>query len=141
MLGRTNHVRLIVSAALMALIAPLVARLRPETMHRVLETRLRAPRPSTCSDEAVVLTVDRVLSRSPRRSRNRCLVRGITAYRLLRSSGGEPHLVFGARLVDSRLEAHCWLSDGVAPIFEATDALGPFEEMFRITSGGVVVRR
>jgi hypothetical protein len=47
-------------------------------------------------------------------------------------------LVFGARLVDGHLEAHCWLSDGDCVIHEHGPADPPFEEMFRLTPAGVV---
>ena len=113
--------RLTVEAGLTALVAPRVARLRPESMHRVLEAHFRRPRTrrkSQCSDERLMHIVDRVLNRMPRRSRNWCLVRGITAYRLLRANDRDVQLVFGARLCDGNLEAHCWLSDGTKPIHE-----------------------
>jgi hypothetical protein len=108
-------------------------------MHRVLETRLWKRRTVTCSEERLMYIVDRVLNRAPRRGDNWCLVRGITAYRLLRGTGRDVHLVFGARLVDGRLEAHCWLSDGVKAIHERPTAGVPFDEMFRLTPGGVVI--
>jgi hypothetical protein len=133
------EMRLTVEAALAALVAPRVARLRPESMHRVLEARLRPARTDPCSDEQVMHIVDRVLNRVPRSSRNWCLVRGITGYRLLRSNGREVHLVFGARLLDDQLEAHCWLSDGITPIHERAKQGTPFGEMFRITPAGVII--
>ena len=49
------------------------------------------------------------------------------------------HLVFGARVVDGQLEAHCWLSDGVGVVHERGASEAPFDEMFRLTQGGVVV--
>jgi hypothetical protein len=134
------ELRLTVDAALTALVAPRVARLRPESMHRALEAHLRERRTWPCSEDQVVHIVDRVLSRAPLRSRNWCLVRGITAYRLLRRTGHDVHLVFGARVVDGQFDAHCWLSDGDHAIHEPAVVGEPFEEMFRLTPDGVVTR-
>jgi hypothetical protein len=66
-------------------------------------------------------------------------VRSITAYRLLRADGRDVQLVFGARLCDGNLEAHCWLSDGIKPIHERSTRGEPFAEMFRITPAGVTM--
>jgi hypothetical protein len=132
-----TEMRFVVEAACTALVARRVARLRPETMHRVLELRLPTARPSKLSEERVVHIVDWVLNRAPRRSRNPCLVRGITAYRLLRETGRDVDLVFGARMADDDLEAHCWLSDGVRAIYELDANDSAFGEMFRLTARGV----
>jgi hypothetical protein len=105
-------------------------------MRRVLETHL--PTGSTgVPEERLMHIVDCVINRAPRRSRNACLARGVTAYRLLRARGCNVHLVFGARMVGTNLEAHCWLSDGIDAIYEPDNPGAAFDEMFRITPDGV----
>ncbi|MEJ7583167.1 MAG: lasso peptide biosynthesis B2 protein [Acidimicrobiales bacterium] len=135
---RLADVRIAVPAGLIAVVAPIVARLRPESMQRVLEARLRPTRPLPCSDDRALQIIDGLLWRAPWPVRNRCLVRGITAYRLLRGAGREVDLVFGARLVDGAFEAHCWLSDGSRVVHEKGSEPG-FDEMFRLTGRGVLV--
>ena len=134
-----SEARLGLAVASIAVATPLVARLRPETMHRVLEARLWRRRDLPCSDERLLQIIDKVLWRAPTHTGNWCLVRGITAYRMLRGVNRDVHLVFGARLVEQSLEAHCWLSDGVDTMYERADTGAPFEEMFRLTPVGVVL--
>jgi hypothetical protein len=136
-----TELRLTIEAAVTALAAPRIARLRPESMHRVLEARLPKWCTPASSEDRVVHVVDSVLNRAPRRSRNWCLVRGITLYRLLRETGRDVNLVFGARLVDGEIEAHCWLSDGVKVIHEPSHEAERFDEMFRLTPTGVELLR
>lgn len=127
----------VVEASVTALASRRLCRLKPETMQRILETGVDRSTRRRPSQEHLMHVVDGVLAHAPRRSANPCLVRSVAAYRVLRAAGHDVELVFGARVVDGRLDGHCWLRNGSGPIHERGGAGEPFAELYSISRTGV----
>src|SRR5205809_46056 len=68
--------------------------------------------------DRIARVVDAVIRRARPLVRPGCLTRGITRYWLLRRAGVDVSLCFGARLVEGRFEAHCWIDRDGRPILE-----------------------
>jgi Transglutaminase-like superfamily len=127
---------LIIEAAIVALLAPALARLPLNRLEYVLEPR--RPRRGLEEHEAdvatarVVRAVDRVMRRGRPLIRSGCLTRGITRFLLLRRAGVDVSLCFGVGVVDGAFVAHCWLDRAGCPILETADPRGVFPEVARI---------
>jgi hypothetical protein len=109
---------------------PLLVRLRPATLERVLEPR----RP--CADGSqgpeVAAHVEAVLARAGRLARGSCLTRGVTRYYFLRRAGVPLTLCFGVAWLDGEFAGHCWLLRGGEPFLEPGDPRRVFAETYRI---------
>ena len=113
---------------------PMLARLPLPRLEAVLDRRWRA-RPSVSDPELVagqlVAQFERAVRVTRPLVRRGCLTRGITLYRLLRSSGvDDVVLVFGVGQAARRPSAHCWLERHGQPLFEPTDPRPMFVPMY-----------
>lgn len=78
--------------------------------------------------EASVREIERGTRRAARRGfyAGNCLSQSLTLLWLIRREGFDAELVLGARLVDSRLEAHAWVECDRIPINEHADVRTQF---------------
>jgi Transglutaminase-like superfamily len=126
-------------ALTVAAITPLLMRLRPGTLARVLEPRRRTLPRDDARIAAGLRTTDAALWRGRPLVRPGCVSRGVTRYRMLRRFGVDVALCFGVGRIGDEIAAHCWLDLDGAPILEPED-VNRFIEMFRIRRPGVVAR-
>jgi hypothetical protein len=140
-IDRTRDGGLFLVAAGVAFFAPALARLPLPRLESVLEPRRRRPalesHDAELAVERIARVVDAVIRRARPLVRPGCLTRGITRYWLLRRAGVDVSLCFGARLVEGRFEAHCWIDRDGRPILEPTDPRGAFAEIARIPGVGL----
>jgi hypothetical protein len=112
---------------------PLLMRLRPRTLDRLLTRRPR--RAVTDADAAVARIVGHfgMVSRvaSPL-VRSGCLTRGLTFYYFLRRAGVDVSLSFGMRRVAGQFSGHCWLTRGGTPFLEREDPRPLYAHVFSI---------
>jgi hypothetical protein len=126
--------RLAIRARVLAFlaVAPLLARLRPPALERVLEPR--RPRSADARDPAVAAHVEAVLARAGRLAGASCLTRGVTRYYFLRRAGLPVTLCFGLGWLDGEMAGHCWLMQDGEPFLEPRDPRDVFTETYRIPS-------
>ena len=90
-------------AVAVALASPLIARLPPRRLERVLRIADGGGAPDTAAPAAA----ERALALTGRVIRHTCYTRGITRYLLLRHGRSGLSLVFGLDALSR--EGHCWL--------------------------------
>lgn len=83
----------------------------------------------------VLARVDRLLAAGRPLVRSGCLVRGLTAYRELRSAGLPAVLCFGIGSPRGAPAGHCWIELGGEPLGERRDPRAAFRETYRIAGG------
>lgn len=115
-----------VKAVAVALAAPLVARLPPRRLARVLRLAERPGPP----DPAALPATERALAITGRLIRHTCYTRGITRYLLLRRGRPDLELVFG--LDAASRDGHCWLVLDGSPYLEATDPAQRFVPVWHV---------
>lgn len=120
-----------------ASLAPVLLRLPPERLARLLEPRRPGVGRGGSDPAELVRVADAVVARARPFVRRGCLTRGLTRYRALRHAGVDVALCFGVGSIDGTIEAHCWLVHEGAALFEPED-VDRFVEMFRICAPGVV---
>jgi len=104
-------------ALAVATLSPLVARLSPERLARVLE-------PSSAPSEeraSAPPAVERALGVTGRFIRHTCYTRGITRYYVLRRAGYAVSLVFGLDPHSAARDGHCWIVLDGSIYLEPTD--------------------
>ena len=114
-------------AIAVALASPLIARLPPRKLERVLriaDARGGSPRP------AAPAAADRALALTARLIRHTCYTRGITRYLLLRRGRSGLSLVFGVDAASR--EGHCWLLLDGSPYLEHDDPDPRFVPVWRV---------
>jgi hypothetical protein len=67
----------------------------------------------------------------PRFGVGECLVRSLVLYNLLRRAAFEPVLLIGGRLVEGRLDCHCWIEVDGKSINESNDPRKAFKLLYR----------
>ena len=120
----------------LVLATPLLARLSPLRLRRVLSYAIAAPWPRRASPEEARAQVERAIGIAARLRTQTCLTRGISRYVVLRRAGLAVELVFGLGAPSGRFEGHCWLELEGRPYLETTDPRGLFPEVFRVPGGG-----
>jgi hypothetical protein len=131
-IGGADRARLVQVIAFASSV-PLLMRLRPRTLERLLSLPQR--RPDALSDEAAGRIVDHLQTARRIASplvRAGCLTRGLTLYYFLRRAGYDVTLCFGIGRVGSEFTGHCWLSRAGAPFLEATDPRSRYAHVFSI---------
>ena len=118
----------LVRALAIAMASPLIARLPPRRLARLLEpsgggTRTPGPFPP-------LREVERALALSGRLLRHSCYTRGITRYFVLRRSALDVDLVFG--LDSASGDGHCWLLLNGEPYREPSPPEERFVPVWRI---------
>ena len=119
---------LAVRAAGWTVVAPVLGRLPPRRLVRLLDL---GPRAAATPYEGTALRVVTAMRwpTAARRPDGDCLVRSVALYRTL---GGRLDLVFGAGIVDDVLRGHAWLERDGQPLFERVDPSTWCREMFRL---------
>lgn len=102
-------------ALAVALASPLIARLPPHRLERVLQMADGGEAP----DPAAPAAAERALAVTGRLIRHTCYTRGITRYLLLRRGQPGLSLVFGVEAASR--EGHCWLLLEGRPYLEDED--------------------
>jgi hypothetical protein len=128
--------------AVVAVAAPLLARLDLQRLQRCLEPAPRTSRSPSVDPSQVVEVVGRRVDRLIRWGkplvRPGCLTRGITGYYILRRVGFDVALCFGMGPVRGPGAAgHCWLILDGEPVLEEADPRSAFTELVRLSSGGL----
>ncbi len=127
---RRGELLLLIKIAALAAAVPLLTRLSPTRLDRLLEPRRRAQsRPERW--DAIPRLVDAAIAALHPVIRPGCLTRGITSYAMLRRTGLDVSLVFGVGPESSRQDGHCWLSRNGDPWLERGD---PREKFVAMTS-------
>lgn len=117
------------------LAVPLLARLPPTTLSRVLPLISRPGRRARRSPAHVaeiVGRVERALALRTPLAPATCLTRGFSRFFFLRRAGIDVALAFGVGRTDAAYTGHCWLELDGAPILERSDPRPAFVEFFRI---------
>lgn len=115
-------------AALLAVSAPLLVRLAPATLARVIE-RLARPRGRRAD---VAVAVERGLELAARVVPLTCLTRAITRYVFLRRAGQDVTLRFGIGRQGEAYAGHSWVELDGEPYAESRDPRPEFLEMIRV---------
>lgn len=110
-----------------AALSPLVGRLSPDRMARLLES---VPRGGP--DGRAPADAERALALSGRLMRHTCYTRGITRFVTLRRAGFDVALVFGVDTRPDGLGGHCWIELESAVYREVEDPLERFAPVWRI---------
>ena len=119
----------------LVLASPLLARLRPRRLSRVLSlVAARAGRLPRRDTRVAVARVDRALAIAARVRPQTCLTRGISRFVVLRRAGLPVELVFGLGPQDGDYAGHCWLELDGAPYLEQEDPRATFPEVLRVPS-------
>jgi Transglutaminase-like superfamily len=109
-------------------VAPLLGRLSPRALSRVLPASRRPLRPDIAE---IVADVERgIIVRSSRLTTD-CRIRGVTRYVFLRRAGLPVELVFGLAAGKPGVPGHCWLVHDGQPLLEP-EAVEEFTPVFRI---------
>lgn len=120
-------------AVVLALLTPLLTRLSPNRLRRVLQLLAETGRRRAARREVVLPRVERSLAIAARLRTQTCLSRGVTRYVLLRRAGFPVDLVFGVGPHENVFAGHCWLELEREPYLEAEDPRGLFPEVFRVS--------
>jgi hypothetical protein len=123
---------LLLRIGLFASIVPLLMRLKPSRLRRLLLAARRRPSASPETVETIVrhLQFARLIG-SPL-VRPGCLTRGVTLCYFLRRAGVEVTLAFGMRQVAGTFTGHCWLHQGGVPLLEQEDPRLLYAHIFSI---------
>ena len=113
-------------AVVIALASPLIARLPPSRLERVLRFRNGGGEP----DPAAPAAAERALAATARLIRHTCYTRGITRYLLLRRGRSGLSLVFGVDAASR--DGHCWLALDGSPYLEEDDPERRFVPVWRV---------
>jgi hypothetical protein len=113
-------------------VAPLLVRLRPPALERILEPR-RVPAGGGYAS-TVATQVEAALAIAARLLPASCLTRSVTRYYFLRRAGEPLTLCFGLARLDGALAGHCWLLREGEPFLEPRDPRQMFTETYRIPS-------
>jgi hypothetical protein len=126
---------LLVQVIAFASSVPLLMRLSPRTLERLLGHRRRPVAKQADHEVARIVRHLRMASRvaSPL-VRSGCLTRGLTLYYFLTRAGVEVSLCFGMGRVDGQFRGHCWLTRGGAPFLERQDPRPLYAHVFSIPS-------
>jgi hypothetical protein len=108
--------------------APVLARLSPRTLARVLPAGRHPRRPDLAE---IAADVERGILVRTSRLRGDCKIRGVTRYVFLRRAGLPVELVFGLAAGKVDVPGHCWLVHEGEPLLEP-DAVEAFTPVFRI---------
>jgi hypothetical protein len=126
---------LLVQVIAFASSVPLLMRLKPRTLERLLTLRHRSV--LTGADDAVARIVQHLRMASRVASplvRSGCLTRGLTLFYFLRRAGIDVSLSFGMRGAAGEFKGHCWLTRGGAPFLERQDPRPLYAHVFSIPS-------
>jgi hypothetical protein len=123
-----------VRVATFAALVPLLLRLGPDRLGRVLDGRIGRHRPRPVDPERIVAHLEQAMRGRPivRRS---CLTRGLTMYWFLRRGGLPVRLHFGMGQVGDVLEGHCWIERDGAPFLEPYDPRPTFTGIYSYPVG------
>lgn len=114
---------------------PLLVRLAPTRLARLLEPRRPASAPDQDAVDRVAAYVDKVLAAGRPLAPRGCLARGLTLYYFLRRTGLAISLCFGMGLIDGEHVGHCWLVKSGEPFLERQDPRTAFAEVMRFPLG------
>jgi hypothetical protein len=109
-------------ALAVATLSPLLTRLRPALLARILEPK-RVP---TATHPTALADAERALAVTGRLLRHTCYTRGVTRFYLLRRSGFDAALVFGLDPTSPRHDGHCWIVLGGEPYREPAGEIDRF---------------
>ena len=126
---------LLVQVIAFASSVPLLMRLKPRTLERLLTLRRRHVIAE--ADDAVARIVQHLRMASRVASplvRAGCLTRGLTLFYFLRRAGVDVSLCFGMRREAGEFDGHCWLTRGGAPFLERQDPRPIYAHVFTIPS-------
>lgn len=128
----------VLAALAVVLGTPLLTRLRPAWLCRVLSLAIRRAGERSRVDEAVVTRVNRAIALAARFQHQTCLTRGVSRFIVLRRAGVPVDLVFGVGPEGRSYAGHCWLELHDAPYLEPVDPRGIFPEIMRVpTAAGL----
>ena len=130
---RSDDRMLLVRIFLFASAVPLLMRMRPRTLARLLGTSMKNVEAASPERVARILRHFQLARRigSPL-VRTGCLTRGLTLYYVLRRAGVDVALCFGVARSAGEFTGHCWLSQGGAPFLEDPDPRPLYAHVFSI---------
>lgn len=124
---------LLVEVMAFASVVPLLMRLSPRTLERLLTLRQRR---APADPEASVTRIVRHFQMAARVAsplvRSGCLTRGLTLYYFLRRAGVDVALSFGMLRIAGEFKGHCWLTRGGTPFLERPDPRPLYAHVFSI---------
>ena len=124
---------LYVDVALVALAAPMLARLKLPRLATLLGRGRAASAPDPARIDDLVASVASVLQFAAALIRPTCITRGLVLYHFLRRAGLDVQLCFGAGYPQGQFEAHCWLVYEEKPFMEPRDPRQWFTELYRMS--------
>ncbi len=143
-LGRSTRRRpsslLLLRIYLVAVVVPVLLRLRLSRVSVLVEPRWPRPEPEPDEERAteIIRGVDWVMKSGWPLVRPGCLTRGLTLLYFLRRAGVDVELLFGVGHVDGKTEGHCWLVRAGEPYLEASDPRLRFTGVCRLVPGAAV---
>lgn len=117
---------------LFVVFVPLLARLKINTLQRILEPTHPSLHPDHAKIAQIRYFVDGAFQVGAPFVRSTCLTRTLTLYYFLRRAGVELTISFGMGMIEDEFAGHCWLVKDGEPFLEAKDPGALFTEMFRI---------
>jgi Transglutaminase-like superfamily len=105
---------------------------------------MAAPRAVAARDpdrvETVVALAERVFPSVPDRPSDRCLERGLVAYRFLARANADPTLVIAVRKRAGLPRGHAWVTVDRLPVHDSPALLEDFASVMTFLSDGTLVR-
>jgi len=129
---RSSDRTLLLQLILFASIVPLLMRLRPHSLNRILYRRLESTEVSSTVVAEVVRHFQLARAVAAPVVRNTCLTRGMTLCYFLRRAGLDVSLSFGMGRKGDQFTGHCWLTKSGAPFLEQPDPRPLYAEFFSI---------
>jgi len=130
---RPSKLILYVDIALVALAAPLLARLKLPRLATLLGRGRAVSTADAARIDDLVASVAAVLQFAAVLIRPTCITRGLVLYHFLRRAGLDVQLCFGAGYPQGQFEAHCWLVYEEKPFMEPRDPRQWFTELYRMS--------
>ncbi len=129
---RTADRRLLVEMIVFASAVPMLTRLKPAHLHRILARRRNAV-PASAETEARIVEHFHLARRIARPLVGTgCLTRGVTLCYFLRRAGVDVSLCFGMGKIDGEFLGHCWLTRTGVPFLESRDPHLLYTRIFSI---------
>jgi hypothetical protein len=129
---RSSDRTLLLQLILFASIVPLLMRLRPQSLNRILYRRPGSSEVSSTAIAEIVRHYQLARAVAAPIVRNNCLTRGMTLCYFLRRAGLDVSLTFGMGRMGDRFAGHCWLTESGAPFLEQPDPRPLYAEFFSI---------
>jgi hypothetical protein len=129
---RGADLSLVAGMVVFASAVPLLMRLKPNRLQRVLDRGRRPARPDAGAEAHVVRHFHLARRLASPLVGSGCLTRGLTLYYFLRRAGVDVSLCFGMRNTEGEFVGHCWLVRTDSPILENRDPRLLYTRIFSI---------